>query len=263
MQETKNKIFCIVGESYSGKDKLVNDLHKIDPNFYTRVCSYTTRPKKENEIDGVDHYFVSISQFRKLRYDHRDEVVAYNRIDQKSSYGYEYLTLLDDLKKSRLYVVDPTGLEYLKTRFYGSLDIVSIYIYAPKRQREFRACGIEGAAMTNFKQRTEEEYRQFEIFKNTKAYDYIIYNFNGLESNSVLTLKNIINFELSRNNSEETNLFFNNEIYKDKLSACLSIIKDMELYYSYLTDDVYIKSQYKEYFDIVLFLLLEKINQLP
>lgn len=117
--------------------------------------------------------------------------------------------------------------------------------------------------MTNFKQRTEEEYRQFEIFKNTKAYDYIIYNFNGLESNSVLTLKNIINFELSRNNSEETNLFFNNEIYKDKLSACLSIIKDMELYYSYLTDDVYIKSQYKEYFDIVLFLLLEKINQLP
>lgn len=267
MQETKNKIFCIVGEAYSGKDKLVNDLCKSDPKFYTKVCSYTTRPKKRNEVEGVDHYFVSVSQFRKIRYEHRNEVVAYSNtdgIDQENQvYGYEYLTLLSDLKKSKLYVVDPLGLNYLKEHFYGSLDIVSIYIFAPKQQREFRACGVEGPKMTNFKQRTEVEHRQFEVLKNTKAYDYIIYNFNGLETNSLLTLKNIIRYETFRNNSEETNIYFNNEIYKDKLSACLSIIKDMELYYSHMVDDNYIKSQYKEYFDIVLFLILEKINQLP
>ena len=60
----KTKLLALFGESSSGKDSIRNWLIK---NYHINgIISYTTRPKRENEIDGIDYYFVSKDEFMKL-----------------------------------------------------------------------------------------------------------------------------------------------------------------------------------------------------
>ena len=64
-----NKIFCITGKSSSGKDTILNYMQDFNKeNHILPVISYTTRPMRTNEKDGVDYHFVTdddISTFEK------------------------------------------------------------------------------------------------------------------------------------------------------------------------------------------------------
>lgn len=50
------KLITITGSSGAGKDTVARMLS--DLGGYKVLCSYTTRPKREGEIDGVEHHFV-------------------------------------------------------------------------------------------------------------------------------------------------------------------------------------------------------------
>lgn len=50
------KLITITGPSGAGKDTVARMLS--DFVGYKVICSYTTRPKREGEIDGVEHHFV-------------------------------------------------------------------------------------------------------------------------------------------------------------------------------------------------------------
>ena len=60
----KIKLLVIIGPSGSGKTTLVKSL--VDENILEVTPSWTTRPKRSNEENTVDHIFVSKQQF-KLR----------------------------------------------------------------------------------------------------------------------------------------------------------------------------------------------------
>ena len=50
-------IFIITGPSGVGKNTIINELsNHIDFHFST---SFTTRPKRDNEIEGQDYYFIT------------------------------------------------------------------------------------------------------------------------------------------------------------------------------------------------------------
>ena len=67
--ESKPIIICIVGPSGSGKTTMARFLEKaLD---IPMLVSYTTRPKRPNEIDGVDHRFVTEDQMPS-----RDKMLA-------------------------------------------------------------------------------------------------------------------------------------------------------------------------------------------
>ena len=54
-------IFIITGPSGVGKNTIINELsNHIDFHFST---SYTTRPKRDNETEGQDYYFITDQQF--------------------------------------------------------------------------------------------------------------------------------------------------------------------------------------------------------
>lgn len=61
----KGKVIVISGPSGSGKTTLCRELLKRNKNLVFSV-SYTTRPKKNKEIDGKDYYFVSDDKFFKM-----------------------------------------------------------------------------------------------------------------------------------------------------------------------------------------------------
>lgn len=50
------KLITIIGPSGAGKDTVANMLSAI--LGYDVICSYTTRPMREGEVDGKEHHFV-------------------------------------------------------------------------------------------------------------------------------------------------------------------------------------------------------------
>ena len=62
----KNKPCIIIGTSAVGKDTLINKLKLEYQEKIYKLPSYTTRPIREKEKDGVDYYFVTHEDFDKM-----------------------------------------------------------------------------------------------------------------------------------------------------------------------------------------------------
>lgn len=61
---SKPKLLVLFGESGSGKDTIEKWL--VHTCHFHKAISYTTRPPREGEIDGIDYHFVSAEEFMKL-----------------------------------------------------------------------------------------------------------------------------------------------------------------------------------------------------
>lgn len=55
------KIICLVGKSSSGKNAILDGV--IKQTNVKNLVSYTTRPMRKNEIDGVDYKYISDKEF--------------------------------------------------------------------------------------------------------------------------------------------------------------------------------------------------------
>ena len=133
-----NKLFVILGKSCSGKTTILNEvLSKLDIPV---LLSQTTRPKRDNEIDGVDYNFVTMSEFDN---DYKNEnVLEYDvfRIDSIKQ-TWTYYTKKSDLSldtTSQIKIVSPTGLAQLMSNKELKNNIVSIYIESSDRLRKKR-----------------------------------------------------------------------------------------------------------------------------
>ena len=59
------KIYYIMGKSASGKDTIYNKLFEECPEI-KGITLYTTRPKRDDETDGRQYYFVSEEELSEL-----------------------------------------------------------------------------------------------------------------------------------------------------------------------------------------------------
>ncbi len=119
-------ILVIIGKSGSGKSTLAKYLEKH--YGYKRLVTYTTRPKREGEIDGVDYNFISKEDFLNLeKSNFFAETAMY-----KTTFGDVYYgsALLDYINSSpdenTLIVLNPIGLKQLMER---NIPHESLYLY--------------------------------------------------------------------------------------------------------------------------------------
>lgn len=231
--DTRKKIFAIMGETSSGKDTITNEVIKKSNGKLRAVVSYTTRPKRDNETDGVEHYFVSPEEFQKIRKSQGNNIVAYTKIASNDSPdGYEYMATVNGLLSSDLYIIDPKGLQYLRSNFGDQFDIIAIYIYAPFSERDKRA-QCRSDYKSSFLKRCCAEKEQFEHFRNHNQYDYIIYNLDGLSQNSIDTVSRIIDYELNERDIEkEFTTIMDNEYNKKDLIDSISYLKTISDFYT-------------------------------
>jgi guanylate kinase len=61
----RGSLFVIAAPSGAGKTSLVKAVRALDPALKFSV-SHTTRARREKETPGVDYYFVTVDEFRKL-----------------------------------------------------------------------------------------------------------------------------------------------------------------------------------------------------
>ena len=118
------KLITITGPSGAGKDTVARMLSEM--GGYKVLCSYTTRPKREGEIDGVEHYFVEKCNVP------RDKMLAYTQYG-----GYEYWVTIDQITNKSIYVIDEDGLKYMCKRF-PDIELFKICVSARESTRLYR-----------------------------------------------------------------------------------------------------------------------------
>ena len=165
-QTEKKTILCTVGRTGSGKNYISERLSTILD--YPLVVSHTTRPKRDNETNGVEHWFDTKEEFDDLM--QNNTMIAYTKIGE-----YEYCALLEDIGDNAIYIIDPHGIEYLKQNFKDKINLKIIYIYCDEYIRRARA-----STRSDFKiaweDRNKAEDEQFTEFEANRPWDLLIDN---------------------------------------------------------------------------------------
>lgn len=115
------KIFIISGYSGSGKTTVSEEMLKIRNNTI-KAISFTTRPQRPNEKDGIDYFFIDKMKFLKL-------VETGNFIEFSEVYGNLYGTSFESFKaiesnKDVVKVIDVQGVEKLR-----NLNLKACFIF--------------------------------------------------------------------------------------------------------------------------------------
>lgn len=130
MEVKKYRILALFGKSGSGKDTIQNWVVSHLPNSQ-KIIHYTTRPKRDNEIDGEDYYFVDINDFtNKLLNTNCIEATIFN------NWGYGTSIEQLDINKINVGVFNLQALEIMlqDTR----LDVLPVYIQCNDKERLLR-----------------------------------------------------------------------------------------------------------------------------
>lgn len=121
-------MLIILGKTASGKNTIVNELAK---NYgFKQLVTYTTRPKRKGEIEGVTYHYISLEEFKKKD---REGFFAESSYFCPASGGeWAYGTSLEDFKKAddkTVLITNPRGYYSLLSNI-GLGHACSIYIMA-------------------------------------------------------------------------------------------------------------------------------------
>lgn len=114
-------LIVISGPSGVGKDTVIKRLLEVDPNLRYSV-SYTTRPPRLGEVDGVNYHFVSRDEFERLI---RDGAFLEHATYDGNLYGTP-MAQLDEVRASGHDIVlkiDVQGAEQVRKRAPYALRI--------------------------------------------------------------------------------------------------------------------------------------------
>lgn len=137
------KIFCLMGKSSCGKDTIYKRILSEGILPLKTLVSYTTRPIRDGETDGVEYYFLTEKELQALEAENRIiELRAYDTI-----HGiWKYFTVNDhqiNLKEHN-YLIIGTLESYLKLQdYFGKDALVPIYIELEPGERLQRALNRE------------------------------------------------------------------------------------------------------------------------
>lgn len=122
-----SKLFVFVGPSGSGKSTVTDKLQEL--YGYKPVWSFTTRPPR---FPGEpNHTFVSQTIFDRIR--NSEGLVAYTRYN-----GYDYGVPPSELDKCDTFVVEPTGVESIRTIYKNKRPFVVIGLTLSEEARVAR-----------------------------------------------------------------------------------------------------------------------------
>ena len=122
------KIFCLMGKSSSGKDTIFKEIRDDKDLNLKPVVSYTTRPKRINETQGVEYLFINEEQLDE--FEKADKVIE-KRVYHTVHGDWYYCTINDgqiDLNiNNYLLITTLESYESLK-KYYGEERVYPLYV---------------------------------------------------------------------------------------------------------------------------------------
>lgn len=182
-------LIVISGPSGSGKGTIIKEVLKRKPDLVYSV-SYTTRPRREGEINGKDYFFISKRKFEELI--KKDFFLEWAKV-YNFYYGTSKEFVIENLKKNKDVILEIEIQGARKIReIFDKNNTIFIFI-APPDFEELKRRIIErkrGETEDEIEERLKFAYKELEESKN---YDYIIIN-DSIEK-AVNDLLNIIEKE--------------------------------------------------------------------
>ena len=169
MDNSKGNLFIVSAPSGTGKTTIVKRILKQFPEIVYSV-SATTRKKRENEIDGIDYYFLTEDEFR-------DKIDKNEFVEWEKFYDYYYGTfrkyLESNLNKGNdvLLEIDVKGAIKLKESYP---DSILIFILPPSFEELInRLKNRQTEDEIDFRKRIERAELELRL---KDKFDYFIYN---------------------------------------------------------------------------------------
>ncbi len=182
-QIKKGNVVIISAPSGTGKTTICRGLLRINKNFVFSI-SYTTRPKRENEIDGRDYFFVSKEKFFQMV--KNNEFLEWAKV-YENYYGTSKKQVLKEIIAGKyvLLDIDVQGGKKIKKIFPEGIFIFILPPSWNELKNRLKKRGQNSIQEINFRLKNIQK----EI-KYIKYYDYIVVN-DDLEK-TVNTINNII-----------------------------------------------------------------------
>jgi guanylate kinase len=168
----KGLLFVLSGPSGVGKDTLLKELLKRDLRI-TKCVTYTTRPPRPGEVDGVDYKFLSLAEFEELK--RNDAFLEWAEVG-----GNFYATPKDFVVKKLaegediILKIDVQGAMRVKELFP---EAILIFIAPPSLEALAERMRKRGSPEEEIKRRLEIASREMEMARN---YQFFLVN-NDLE----------------------------------------------------------------------------------
>ena len=157
----KSSVIAIVGQIASGKTTLAKFMEE---RGFERIVTYTTRPKREGEMDGVDYFFLSDGDFQsKAENGYFAEVTSYSAKFGNVSYGTSKESLETRSGVRKVIVLNPQGVIALKDAGY---DIFVVCLDMPQEVLMRRALR-RGDAPAEIGRRIADDTRLFRRLENS------------------------------------------------------------------------------------------------
>jgi guanylate kinase len=165
----RGSLFLITGPSGVGKTTLVTDVCHELGSSYKRIVTYTTRPVRDNEHNGIDYYFIDTGTFQA--YQQRGFFVESGMV-----YGYWYgvpRSLREELEKglTLFLIIDREGVQRLRTILPS---VVSVWIAPPPLlELQKRLQQRKDVLQKDTQHRMARIKEEIALFKED-TYDYIV-----------------------------------------------------------------------------------------
>lgn len=156
------KKFLIIGRTATGKSTIAKGV--CEELGLQLVKSYTTRPCRG--VNDIDHLFITPDEVEQ----YKDNMVAYAKIG-----NYEYFVTEDILDDCDVYVIDPKGVEFLKSQRLNKYDFVEIYIRTTGDVSTGRALN-RGDSADTLQSRKQAEDEQFITYEKAHSFHYHLLN---------------------------------------------------------------------------------------
>ena len=191
---TDNNIMVILSSpSGVGKTTLTKKIQQKYQSFKISV-SYTTRPPRSNEVDGVDYKFVKKGQFEQLIKE--NQFYEYAKIFE-NYYGTLKKNVDETLQKNDIiFDIDWQGTKQLSK--FKNLKLIKIFLITENKEE------LKKRLMTRGQNTSEELEKRFNSFdediKYWNDYDYILINknldacFKQIENIILINKSKAINF---------------------------------------------------------------------
>lgn len=167
---SKYKVIAICGKSASGKDTLLR-YTIMNYLWLHKIINCTTRPPRENEVDGKNYHFLSLEEFA-----HKDAIEG-KMIEVTKFREWYYGTSVEDLSPDTINigVFNPAGIHALMQR--EDVDLYVVQVVASDKTRLLRSLTREdNPDVDEIVRRYLADKEDFEVFSTVYEPDYIIEN---------------------------------------------------------------------------------------